>query len=97
MMANSEPWITLCRDFDGSLGMLTDRSSEAHLAIADGEIARFTILDMHGAFGCIQSVCVAPQWRNKGIGTHLTDFAEKEYSAKRPMFSLVFHHFIDGS
>ena len=78
MMANSEPWITLRRDYDASLKILTDSSREVYLATLNGEIAGFTILIMHGAFvGYIQSVCVAPEWRSKGIGSQLMAFAEK--------------------
>lgn len=79
IMSNSEPWITLRRDYDGSLKTITAPAREVYLAIVDGEIAGFTILNMHGAFvgGYIQSVCIAPQWRNKGIGRQLIALAEK--------------------
>jgi ribosomal-protein-alanine N-acetyltransferase len=85
MMANSEPWITLRRDYDASLKNLTDPSKEVYLALVDDEIAGFTVLNMQGAFvGYIQSVCVAPQWRNKGIGNHMMDFVEKRIFSETP-------------
>lgn len=78
IMANSEPWITLRRDYDASLKTITASSREVYLARVDGEMAGFTILNLHGAFVCyIQSVCIAPQWRNKGIGRQLIAWAEK--------------------
>ncbi len=78
IMSNSEPWITLRRDYDASLKTITASAREVYLAIVDGEIAGFTILNMHGAFvGYIQSICVAPHWRNKGIGRQLIALAEK--------------------
>jgi ribosomal protein S18 acetylase RimI-like enzyme len=85
MMANSEPWITLRRDYDASLKNLTDPSKEVYLALVGDEIVGFTVLNMQGAFvGYIQSVCVAPQWRNKGIGSHLMDFLEKRIFSETP-------------
>jgi len=85
MMANSEPWLTLRRDRDASLKILTDPSKEVQLAIVGNEIIGFTILDMHGVFiGYLQSVCVAPQWRGKGIGSQLMDHVEKRILSETP-------------
>ena len=85
MMANSEPWLTLRRDYVASLEILTDPSREVYLAMVDSEIAGFTVLIMNGAFvGYLQSICVAPQWRDKGIGSQLMDFAEKRVFGQTP-------------
>jgi ribosomal protein S18 acetylase RimI-like enzyme len=85
MMANSEPWMTLRRDFDASLKILTDPSKEVYLALVANEIVGFTILSMQGVFvGYLQSVCVAPNWRGKGIGTQLMDYAEKRILSETP-------------
>jgi ribosomal-protein-alanine N-acetyltransferase len=84
MMADLEPWITLRRDFDASFRMLTDPEREVYLAIASGEIAGFVMLNAHGSFPYLQSVCVASQWRNKGIGTLLLDYAEKRLFSETP-------------
>ena len=85
MMANSEPWITLRRDCDASLKILIDHSREVYLAMIGDEIVGFTILTMHGAFvGYLQSVCVAPQWRGKGIGSKLMDYVEKRILSETP-------------
>ena len=85
MMANSEPWITLRRDYDASLKILIDPSREVYLAMIGDEIVGFTILTMHGAFvGYLQSVCVAPQWRGKGIGSKLMDYVEKRILSETP-------------
>ena len=63
MMADSEPWLTLLRDYVASLEILTDPSREVYLAMVGSEIAGFTVLIMNGAFvGYLQSICVAPQW-----------------------------------
>jgi len=77
LMSSLEPWVTLKRNYDTSLKIITDPAREVYLALAGEEIAGFTILVMHGALvGYIQSICVAPEWRNKGIGSQLMTFAE---------------------
>jgi ribosomal protein S18 acetylase RimI-like enzyme len=85
MMANSEPWITLRRDYDASLKNLTDPSKEVYLALEGDEIAGFTVLSMQGGFvGYLQSVCVAPRWRGKGFGSKLMDYVEKRILSETP-------------
>lgn len=85
MMAISEPWTTLRRNYDASLKMLTDPSREVYVALIDGEIVGFTVLNMHGAFvGYIQSVCVAPEWRRRGVGSQLVAFAEERIFRETP-------------
>ena len=77
MMSSLEPWVTLKRDYDTSLEIITDPDREVYIALGGKEIAGFTILVMHGALiGYIQSICVAPDWRNIGIGSQLMSFAE---------------------
>jgi ribosomal protein S18 acetylase RimI-like enzyme len=40
---------------------------------------------MQGAFvGYLQSVCVAPQWRGKGLGSELMDYVEKRILSETP-------------
>jgi ribosomal protein S18 acetylase RimI-like enzyme len=85
MMANSEPWITLQRDYEASLKILTDPSREVHLARVGEMIVGFTIHTMHGAFiGYLQSICVAPKWRGKGFGSKLMDYVEKRILNETP-------------
>ena len=85
MMASSEPWITLLRDYAESVKTLSIPSKEVYLAMVNGEIVGFIILNMQGAFsGYIQTVCVAPEWRNKGIGNRLLAFAEERILRETP-------------
>jgi ribosomal-protein-alanine N-acetyltransferase len=85
MMADSEPWITLKRTYEDSVKMLGDPAREVYVALADGVIAGFLILRMDGTFsGYIQTVGVAPDWRNKGIGTKLVKVAEERIFRDRP-------------
>ena len=59
MMSSLEPWVTLKRDYETSLKIITDPSREVYLALVGEEIAGFTILVMQGALvGYIQSICV---------------------------------------
>jgi len=85
MMVNSEPWITLGRDYDASVATLTVPSKEVYLALVDEVLAGFVILNMQGAFvGYIQTVCVAPEWRGKGVGSQLLAFAEERIFSETP-------------
>ena len=85
MMSSLEPWVTLKRDYDTSLKIITDPAREVYLALAGEEIAGFTILVMHGALvGYIQSICVAPERRNQGIGSQLMAFAEARIFKEAP-------------
>jgi ribosomal-protein-alanine N-acetyltransferase len=79
LMANSEPWITLCRTYNQAKKMLNDPSREVYLGFVKDELVGFVIFLMRGALvGYIQTVAVKPEWRDKGIGSKLLDFAEKK-------------------
>jgi ribosomal protein S18 acetylase RimI-like enzyme len=85
MMAASEPWITLKRGYVESLAIVEDRTREVHVALEDGQLRGFLILNMSGAFaGYIQTVCVAPEARSRGIGTRLMRFAEARIFRESP-------------
>lgn len=78
LMSASEPWITLRRDYELCMKMLTDPKREVYVALLEEEIVGFMILQMRGPFiGFIQTVGVKPEWRNKGIGSKLVQFAEE--------------------
>lgn len=85
MMAASEPWITLKRGYVESLAIVEDRSREVHVALEDRQLRGFLILNMSGAFaGYIQTVCVAPEARSRGIGSRLVRFAEARIFRESP-------------
>jgi ribosomal-protein-alanine N-acetyltransferase len=98
LMASSEPWVTLCRDYNASVKTLTDPAKEVYLAILASEIAGFIILNMHGAFiGYIQTVCVEPAWRNRGIGSRLLAFAEARIFSQAPNVFLCVSSFNEAA
>jgi ribosomal-protein-alanine N-acetyltransferase len=88
MMAASEPWRTLGRDYETSLRVVTDPVKEVYVAFVGAEsdkIAGFLIINMTGAFiGYIQTVCVAPEGRGRGLGTVLIRFAEERIFRETP-------------
>ena len=84
-MANSEPWITLRRTYDESIAMLNDPVREVYVGIVEEKVVGFLILRMDGAFvGYIQTVGVVSQWRGRGVGTRLIEYAEERIFRETP-------------
>jgi ribosomal protein S18 acetylase RimI-like enzyme len=85
MMASYEPWKTLGRGYTESLEIIKDLSREVYLAVVDGEILGFIVLELKGAFiGYIKSICVSADHRGKGVGTSLMAFAERRILSETP-------------
>jgi ribosomal protein S18 acetylase RimI-like enzyme len=85
LMTNSEPWITLRRNYTDSIAMLSDPVREVYVGVMEGEVVGFMILRMDGAFvGYIQTVAVMPQWRGRGVGTRLVQYAEARVFRETP-------------
>ena len=85
LMANSEPWITLGRTYEQSAKILNDPTKEIYVAVSNEHLMGFIILNMNGAFiGYIQTVCISPEWRNRGIGSVLLKFAEERILRETP-------------
>lgn len=78
MMAGTEPWITLRRDYEACLRVMLDETRERYVAYRGDRLAGLLILNVKGAFvGYIQTVCAAPEFRGTGVGTELVRFAEE--------------------
>ena len=85
MMAESEPWRTLGRDYEASLKIVSDPSHEVYLALWDGEIVGFVVVSMTGAFvGYVKSIYTVPEWRSRGIGSRLMSFVEDRIFREAP-------------
>ena len=98
MMARSEPWKTLRRDYRASYKLLTDPTKEVTIAELESEIAGCIIITMRGAFvGYIQSICVAERWRDQGIGTQLLKHAEQRIFRDTPNVFLCVSSFNSGA
>lgn len=98
MMSESEPWITLGRDYEASRRVLSDPTRERYVAEDASGLAGFLILNMNGPFaGYIQTVCVAPGRRGRGIGTLLVRFAEERSFRDWPNVFLCVSSFNAGA
>ena len=98
MMAASEPWITLGRDYEASRRVLAQEGREKYVAEDGSGLAGFLILNMTGPFaGYIQTVCVAAERRGRGIGTRLVRFAEERSFRESPNVFLCVSSFNAGA
>ena len=98
MMAESEPWITLKRNYEDSLEIISDPSREVYLALGDDEILGFVIIEMEGAFvGYIKSIYTAPKWRGKGIGSQLMSYVESRIFREAPNVFICVSGFNEGA
>jgi ribosomal protein S18 acetylase RimI-like enzyme len=78
IMAGTEPWITLRRDYEACLRVTLDETRERYVAVRGDRLAGLLVLNLKGAFvGYIQTVCAAPEFRGTGVGTALVAFAEE--------------------
>jgi ribosomal protein S18 acetylase RimI-like enzyme len=85
LMAGGEPWTTLKRGLAECREIFSDAAFEKFLVSVDGRFAGFLVICMQGAFtGYIKAVCVAPEFRNKGVGRALIQFAEQRIFSESP-------------
>ena len=85
LMADSEPWKTLGRTYEASLAIILDPSREVYVLRDDEVLGGFLILCLTGAFvGYIQTICIHPEQRGRGLGSKLVAFAEQRILAEFP-------------
>jgi ribosomal-protein-alanine N-acetyltransferase len=85
LMASSEPWLTLGRSYEASLAVVQDSSRETYVARQGDEVVGFLIICMTGAFvGYIQTICIHPQHRGRGLGSRMVEFAEQRILREVP-------------
>jgi ribosomal protein S18 acetylase RimI-like enzyme len=98
MMSESDPWVTLRRDFSHCLTAVSDPARELYVARTADGVAGFILLTMKGQFpGYITSVCVAASARSLGIGTRLVAFAEQRIHRESPNVFLCVSSFNPGA
>ncbi|MCX6655322.1 MAG: GNAT family N-acetyltransferase [Candidatus Bathyarchaeota archaeon] len=98
MMSSSEPYMTLRRGYEASLKLISDPMREVYVARSGSELVGFIIVVMKGALiGYIQSICVVAEWRGKGVGSELMDFAEKRVLFEVPNVFLMVSSFNNGA
>ena len=85
LMAGLEPWKTLKRGFAECRKLFSDAAFEKFIAAVDGRFAGFLVIGMEGAFiGYIKAVCVAPEFRGKGVGRTIIRYAEQRIFSESP-------------
>jgi len=85
LMSESEPWRTLGRDYETSLALLSDPTREAYWIEHAGRWAGFMLLYLHGPFrGYIQTICLQPACRSRGVGTRVLGWAEERIFRESP-------------
>ena len=97
-MVNSEPWLTLRYTHEMTYKFHTDTSREPYVAVSGPEIAGFIVLNLVGPLrGYIQTICVLPAWRGKGVGRQLLTFAENRIFRDYPNVFLFVSSFNDAA
>ena len=98
MISCSEPYITLRRDYDACLKIVSDPLKESYVARLNGKIVGILVIVMNGALiGYVQSICVTPEFRDKGIGSQLIAFAERRVLREAPNVFLMVSNFNHGA
>lgn len=93
-MSASEPWLTLKRGYPESLEIVSDPGRDVHLAWSGDERVGFLILQMRGPFvGYLQTICVAPEARGRGLGSEMLRWAERRVFAVAPNLFLCVSSF----
>ena len=84
-MVASEPWVTLGLTVEQALQRLTDPTREVHVAIVEERVVGVLILFLAGPLnGYIQTIAVHPDWRCRGIGTRMVEWAEERIFRQSP-------------
>ena len=98
MIAASDPWTTLGRGYEEQLRIITDPSREAYVAVAEGKVVGFVVIEMSGAFtGYVKSICVSPGLRGRGVGAALMSYAEDRIFRETPNVFLCVSDFNVGA
>lgn len=98
MTAGSEPWLSLGYDVEAARRALCAPERELHVAAVEGEAAGYVLLNLTGPFaGYIQSICVAPALRSRGVGRRLVQYAEARVFADHSNLFICVSDVNDGA
>ncbi len=92
LMSASEPWITLGRNLDQCRVFCQNREYLLYVAHTNGEPCGFMMMHRRGLASSpyITVLAVAPEFRSRGIGGRLLEFAEELFrSEARHLFLCV--------
>ncbi|MBK9727037.1 MAG: GNAT family N-acetyltransferase [Saprospiraceae bacterium] len=85
LMSQSEPFTSLKFDIEKCKLAVRSDYKEVYLALEGNEFAGFVVLQYYGLLrGYIQTICIQPNHRGKGIGTTLLKFSEEKLLKKFP-------------
>lgn len=85
LMSSSEPFSTLGFDLQWCRMAMRGPVKEVYAAYIDNTYAGFVVLQFAGVLrGYIQTICVEPLYRSRGIGTELLEFSEKHFLQQFP-------------
>ncbi len=98
LMIASEPWVTLGRDFETALALVSDPTREAYWIEHAGAWAGFLLLYLQGPFrGYIQTICLAPELQGLGLGSAVLRWAEDRIFRESPNVFLCVSDFNTGA
>ncbi len=79
LMCQSEPFVTLKFEYEKCKLAVRGDYKEVYLVLVENEFAGFVVLQFYGVLrGYIQTICIEPNHRGKGIGTALLKFSEEK-------------------
>src|SRR6187551_196263 len=85
LMSSSEPFSTLIFTLEKCERSLRANPAGTFYVAYDGNFAGLMILQTEGAFrGYIQTICVVPELRSKGIGRTMIKYAEEKIKSISP-------------
>jgi len=99
LMASSDPWLTLGRDYAACRAALEDASRERSLIVSGGQRSGFLIINMNVGplVGYIQTVCLVPETRGTGLGSEVIAAAEERIFRDSPNVFMCVSSFNDGA
>lgn len=98
LMNASEPFVTLGFDYERCLRGMQGGLREIYIVRKEGLFAGFVVLNLDGPLrGYIQTLCVEPGFRNKGIGTALLSFSEERIARVSPHTFICVSSFNHGA